>query len=594
MGIGDVLGKIGSGLEKGMEVAGAVAAPLGKAVANEEAGYAPAIAAEGRAHQEKMEDAQINFKAQALENQLNQLQSDKPLFKPDGTPMSPQERTQAIGSLTDQFSSLYSNPRHAGTLMEKLRKIVAPNGGVKGGAAPEQTTPAAAMTGFTAVPPEGYAENQARQEAVKDFEAKWEYMKQYIPEDQQEKVHQEMLEKFGGLPPVKPVTKPDVIPLTLKDGTAISAQWNPDSNGWEYLNGEPLPQESLGGAIVTPKSTGPKVGSLGEFLIAAYGPTPTPQQEIQGRQKWAEAVAGTTTGSHIAFVPQPDNTIKAIEVQTSSTKHIGGSGVGVPSTRYAQTPSTPTPTPSASSGGMVPAATAWAGVFGVKPGHHLVAPQSDPNHIYWQSDSNPSDIQEAKTGAAGGVSSHHIKSLTTPVGGAKPVKPVAQGNPPSSFSGIARPGQTVGARPSLLDKADAAQYTKVAEDANAKKEAYTSAQNALASGSTASSDQELIYSWVRSNVQGAGRMTQAEFRQALSTGSLPLRAQSAWERTKSGKLPPELEKMLLADIKRSYEVSQKEADDLRKVLQPNNSSSAGGGAVENWVRDPKTGKLVKQ
>ena len=591
MGIGDVLGKIGSGLEKGMEVAGAVAAPLGKAVANEEAGYAPAIAAEGRAHQEKMEDAQINFKAQALENQLNQLQSDKPLFKSDGTPMSPQERTQAIGSLTDQFSSLYSNPRHAGTLMEKLRKIVAPNGGVKGGAAPAQTTPAAAMTGFTAAPPEGYAENQARQEAVKDFEAKWEYMKQYIPEEQQKKVHQEMLEKFGG---VKSVTKPDVIPLMLKNGTAISAQWNPDSNGWEYLNGEPIPQELLGGAIVTPKSTGPKVGSLGEFLTAAYGPNPTPQQEIQGKRIW-QPLTLSTSGNHIAFVPQLDNSIKAIEVQTSSTKHVGGDVAGVPSTRYAQTPSTPTSlTSSASSGEMVPAATAWAGVFGAKPGHHLVAPQSDPNHIYWQSDSNPSDIQEAKTGAAGGVSSHHIKSLTTPVGGAKPVKPVAQGNPPSFSGGIARPGQTVGYRPSLLDKADAAQYTKAAEDANAKKEAYTSAQNALASGSTASSDQELLYSWVRSNVQGAGRMTQAEFRQALSTGSLPLRAQSAWERTKSGKLPPELEKMLLADIKRSYEVSQKEADDLRKVLQPNGPSSAGGGAVENWVRDPKTGKLVKQ
>lgn len=117
-------------------------------------------------------------------------------------------------------------------------------------------------------------------------------------------------------------------------------------------------------------------------------------------------------------------------------------------------------------------------------------------------------------------------------------------------------------------KSDAAQYTKVAEDANNKKEAFESARKALAGTPTASSDQELIYSWVRANVQGAGRMTQAEFRQAASIGSLPERAQIAWEKLKSGKLPPEMESMLLADIQRSYETSQAEADDLRKRLAP--------------------------
>jgi hypothetical protein len=114
-----------------------------------------------------------------------------------------------------------------------------------------------------------------------------------------------------------------------------------------------------------------------------------------------------------------------------------------------------------------------------------------------------------------------------------------------------------------------AQYTKVAEDANVKAEAYKSASAALAAGSTASSDQELIYQWVRSNVQGAGRMTQAEFRQAASTGSLPLQAQSAWQKATTGKLPPELEKMFFADIKRAADTSAQEATDLRKrVEQP--------------------------
>ena len=59
-------------------------------------------------------------------------------------------------------------------------------------------------------------------------------------------------------------------------------------------------------------------------------------------------------------------------------------------------------------------------------------------------------------------------------------------------------------------------------------------------------------------------MTQAEFRQAASTGSLPLRAQSWYEKTKSGRLPPEMEQMMFADIKRSYETSRDEAANLQE------------------------------
>lgn len=91
----------------------------------------------------------------------------------------------------------------------------------------------------------------------------------------------------------------------------------------------------------------PKVGSLGEFLTAAYGPRPTPQQEIQGRQRWAEAIAGTTTGEHTIMVPQPDGSIKAFIVQTSSTKNVGGGGAGLPSTRQDEPGATPDATPKA-------------------------------------------------------------------------------------------------------------------------------------------------------------------------------------------------------------------------------------------------------
>jgi hypothetical protein len=477
-----------------------------------------------------MEDARINFKAKALENQLNQLQSDKPLFKPDGTPMSPQERTQAIGSLTDQFSSLYSNPRHAGTLMEKLRKIVAPNGGVKGGAAPEQTTPAAAMTGFTAVPPEGYAENQARQEAVKDFEAKWGYMKQYIPEDQQEKVHQEMLEKFGGLSSVqKPLTgskpykgadgkyyqsmlgsdgtitaqamPPDYVPppptgqpkagvsggknifaletpegwKSTLDGSilndfrplpnyaqvaptipAIRAQYEitptTSNQGAEVLttrgqaaaaarSGNPMLAGTIGAPTGKDKSnqmlaqsalsqintmervlqqdpnlTGVGAGQLTQFQRWIGTNSPDSQQFLAAATFLSEHGVGVFGGRNIHSIRDLQNLVGSWRTNPAALR------AGLEQARKTMQPWATAggrlPT-RASSGEMVPAATAWAKVFGAKPGYHLVAPQSDPNHIFWQSDSNPSDIQEAKTGAAGGVSSHHIKSLTTPVGGVK-------------------------------------------------------------------------------------------------------------------------------------------------------------------------------
>ena len=74
MAIGDFLSSVGQGLEKAAaatgRVAGALAPAIGKAVVNEEAGYAPQIAQENRQRQFQLEDQQINAKAGLLENQL--------------------------------------------------------------------------------------------------------------------------------------------------------------------------------------------------------------------------------------------------------------------------------------------------------------------------------------------------------------------------------------------------------------------------------------------------------------------------------------------------------------------------------------------
>jgi hypothetical protein len=169
MAVKDVLEKIGHGAEKAAKKTGTVlgrgAEATGLVLGEGAKDYFglnqvdPAV----RQRQWDIEDRQIEDKSKVLDAQLAQLQSGKPLFKEDGTQMTPQERSQAITAISDQYSSLYSHPRHAKTLMERLRKIVAPKGAVSGGVPYAPTTPAAAMS-FTEAAPEGYAIKQ--QEAL--------------------------------------------------------------------------------------------------------------------------------------------------------------------------------------------------------------------------------------------------------------------------------------------------------------------------------------------------------------------------------------------------------------------------------------------
>lgn len=142
---------------------------------------------------------------------------------------------------------------------------------------------------------------------------------------------------------------------------------------------------------------------------------------------------------------------------------------------------------------------------------------------------------------------------------------------------------------SLMDKSDAAQYTKIAEDANTKQQAYTNAAQA-AQAPTPTSDTELIYSWVRSNVQGAGRMTQAEFKQAGGIGSVPLKADNWVSLATSGLLTPKLRQYMLADIKRSADTSQAQADNLRKRMSPVSSQAPQVGP-KVLKFNPQTGRL---
>lgn len=150
MAVSDFLEKIGEGLEGGVKaagrVAGAVLPVVGKSIVNEEAGYAPQIAAEGRQHTQQMEDAQIQAKEQELTRQLD-------MGRKYGT-LTPDQQSQYVEAITN----LYSHPRHAGTLMEKLRQAVHPKGAV---ASPGQKLPDAGPAGGTAAADEANAEKLA-------------------------------------------------------------------------------------------------------------------------------------------------------------------------------------------------------------------------------------------------------------------------------------------------------------------------------------------------------------------------------------------------------------------------------------------------
>lgn len=134
---------------------------------------------------------------------------------------------------------------------------------------------------------------------------------------------------------------------------------------------------------------------------------------------------------------------------------------------------------------------------------------------------------------------------------------------PTSSSGA---GRVIGNKGSPLLKSDEQQYTKAAEDAQIKQRSYQQAQGLLADNSRVT-DLELIFSWVRANVQGAGRLTNTEIQQAGKAGSYGTRIQNAMDIASTGRLSPQLEQQFLSDIQRSYQVSQQQADSLRQQVQ---------------------------
>ena len=133
--VANFLERVGEDLGKGAKAVGTVLAPVARRTAEVVSGEAPELDAEKRQRQYAMEDQQIAARAQMLENQLA-------MGEKYGT-LTPQQRQQYVDAIT----GLYSHPRHAGTLMEKLRKVIHPNGAV--------ATPSSVVPSLTDATPKG-------------------------------------------------------------------------------------------------------------------------------------------------------------------------------------------------------------------------------------------------------------------------------------------------------------------------------------------------------------------------------------------------------------------------------------------------------
>lgn len=475
MAVADFLQKVGSGLEKGLSTAGKVAGAVLPAVANEEAGYAPA----DHQHQQKQEDAQIAVKAQELETQLE-------TGRKYGT-LTPEQQQQYV----DAISGLYSHPRHAGTLMEKLRKAVHPNGA--------KANPGSLATLKNATPQGGTAAEDERLKAenLKSTQALHEQYGEELAEKKAQiaaKYH-----KPAGKSPPSPGNQlpPDAIgadgqpiPQEARDAAHSFVEWN--GSWWPVAKAKPVIKTIAGRSVLIDPQTGNKLRDLGAAGEIKTTTRQTLQPGDDGQMHLVNLTSVTAPGG------------EQIQVEPESGSESGG----------AET-KPPVPAPKKSVGGILPKA--------------------------------------------------QPKPVTMPPGGPSAGKVVP------GLSTLARSKNPV-------YKADTATYKKVNDDAISKKQAYSNA-TAAANAPTPTSDTELIYSWVRSNVQGAGRMTQAEFKQAGGIGSVPLKAENWASLATSGLMTPQLRKYMLSDLKRSADTSQKQAEELRNGLQPGDTPKDKGKEI---------------
>ena len=309
MPVADFLEKIGQGLEKGAKVAGSVALPIAERTAQVVSGQAPQLDQEKRQQQYKLEDMQIASQAKQLEDQMA-------LGQKYGT-LTPEQSQQYV----DQISQLYSHPRHAPTLMEKLRKAVHPNGAVSTpGQVLKDATPAGGTDAQDAAEKLKMQSEEAKQKQEQDQEntkASWDFFSKFIPDEDKPKAQSEWAMKNLG------------VAQTLKNIPGQAGQPTKGADGRYYL-----PKEQADGTIVQepmPAGWAPPAPKPGTSASSVYmntlakkimadnktGPPLTPEESAQlTSSKSALTLAGIARADEMAKAMAANNLISVTDPET--------------------------------------------------------------------------------------------------------------------------------------------------------------------------------------------------------------------------------------------------------------------------------------
>lgn len=165
-----------------------------------------------------------------------------------------------------------------------------------------------------------YEQQSAQQKQQRDFAL----IDQYVTDPEQNKslkqAYVQRVAEGTARPSADQQKRSDYQALVASGQVPKDAQGNPLS--YEAWVAYSTAQGRAAGTASSPL----KVGSFGEFVTSQFGPTPTPEQILKARSQWSQAAAGTTTGTHVIAVPQPDNTIKYYQVTTTSSKNFPGAG----------------------------------------------------------------------------------------------------------------------------------------------------------------------------------------------------------------------------------------------------------------------------
>lgn len=358
-----------------------------------------------------------------------------------------------------------------------------------------------------------------------------------------------------------------------------------------------------------------KVGSFGDFMKAAYGEQPTPEQYEQGRASWAKAGAGTTVGEHVIMVPQKDGTILPVTVETTSSKQFPGAGT-VPNARAGDAAATPPLFVSQSYKGRNAPGMLAAGNIDLNARPNI--DNGDGTHSSVYSMSSNVDGKEVLYPGVGDGTTYPARKLTqaealdqykktgknlgsfsTPqmadayakrlhldqakygndgkkqTAGAS--APRGTATPPkggTGGAGVKKVGEVIGGR-------ETPEEVVANKLADARDIAYRESLVRL-NKPTPIGDTGIVMDWVRTQVTGAGRMNNTELQQAINSGSWDMKYKNAYSRAIKGTLDSTFRKQMVDDIGNSAHAARIEA----------NAYKGGPSQDNNSARDENTKKYV--